>query len=284
MRFEGNKMKGRIISDYVFNGIILLVSTICAIPLIFILYFIISQGIAAINWQFLVNIPKPVGEVGGGILNAIIGSLILVAMAAVMAVPVAIIAGVYIAENRDTRVAKLTRFCAELLQGVPSIVIGIIAYIWVVKPSGHFSAISGSIALAIMMLPVIIRTTEETVSMIPGHIKEASLALGVPYYKTMLSIVIPSGFSGIITGVIISIARVAGETAPLLFTSFGNPFVSVDPSKPIASLPQGIFLYAMSPYKDWKQQAWGESFILLSVILLMSLISKFLTRRWKIQF
>jgi len=284
MRFEGNKLKRRIISDYVFNGMILLVSTICAIPLILILYFIIRQGVASINWQFLVNVPKPVGETGGGILNAIIGSFILVLMAAVMAIPVAVIAGVYIAENSNTRVAKLTRFCAELLQGVPSIVIGIIAYIWVVKPAGHFSAISGSIALAIMMLPVIIRTTEETVSMIPGSIKEASLALGVPYYKTMLSIIIPSGFSGIITGIIISVARVAGETAPLLFTSFGNPFVSTNPGKPIASLPQGIFLYAMSPYKDWKQQAWGESFILLSAILVMSLLSKFLTRRWKIQF
>jgi phosphate transport system permease protein len=274
----------RIIKDFVFNGAILLISCICAVPLILILYFIISHGIAAINWNFLVNIPRPIGEKGGGIINAILGSLILVFMATVMAIPFAIIIGVYIAENKDTRIAKLARFSAEILQGVPSIVIGIIAYIWVVRTTGHFSAISGSIALAIMMLPVIIRTTEETISLIPGSIKEASLALGVPYYKTMLSIVIPSGFSGIISGVIISVARVAGETAPLLLTSFGNPFLSVDPLKAIASLPQLIFLYAVSPYADWKQQAWGASFVLLSWILIISLLSKFLTRRWRIQF
>jgi len=274
----------RIIKDFLFNGSILVISCICAIPLILILYFIISHGIAAINWNFLTHIPKPIGEKGGGILNAILGSLILVFMATVIAIPFAIIIGVYIAENKNTRIAKLARFSAEILQGVPSIVIGIIAYIWVVRTTGHFSAISGSIALAIMMLPIIIRTTEETISLIPGSIKEASLALGVPYYKTMLSIVIPSGFSGIISGIIISVARVAGETAPLLLTSFGNPFLSVDPLKAIASLPQLIFLYAVSPYADWKQQAWGASFVLLSWILIISLLSKFLTRRWRIQF
>jgi phosphate transport system permease protein len=262
----------RIIKDFVFNGMILAVSIICAVPLFLILYFIVKQGLSAINWDFLVNIPKPVGATGGGILNAIIGSLMLVSMAAVIAIPVAVIIGVYIAENKNAPIAKLARLSAEILQGVPSIVIGIIANIWIVKTFGHFSAISGSIALAIMMLPVIIRTTEETVSLIPGSIKEASLALGVPYYKTMLSIVIPSGFSGIISGVIISVARVAGETAPLLFTSFGNPFINVDPLKPVASLPQLIFQYAVSPYADWKQQAWGASFVLLSWILLISLL------------
>lgn len=284
MRFEGNKMRGRLITDYLFKGGTLLISSICAVPLVLILYFIVSKGIAAINWQFFVNIPAPVGEKGGGILNDIIGTLMLVVMAAVIAVPLAVIAGVYLSENKDTKTANLVRFCAEILQGVPSIVIGVIAYIWVVKPFHHFSAISGSIALAIMMLPVIIRTTEETINMVPNHIKEGSLALGVPYYKTMLRIIIPCGYSGIISGVIISIARIAGETAPLLFTSFGNPYISYNPTKPIGSLPQTIFLYAMSPYADWIQQAWGASFILLSAILIISLISKFLTRRWKIQF
>jgi phosphate transport system permease protein len=279
-----NKFNPRIFKDYSFNGFILLISCLCAVPLILILYFIIQKGISSISWQFLVNTPKPVGETGSGIVNAIIGSLIIVSLAAIIAIPVAVIAGVYIAENRNTRIARLASFSAEILQGVPSIIIGIIAYIWVVKPSGHFSAISGSIALAIMMLPVIIRTTEETVSLIPGTIKEASLALGVPYYKTMLRIVIPSGFSGIISGIILSVARVAGETAPLLFTAFDNQFISLNPSKPIATLPYSIFYYATSPYPEWKAKAWGAAFVLLTWILLISLLSKFLTRRWKIQF
>jgi len=284
MKEQKRTLNARIISDFIFNGLVLLISAACAVPLILILYFIVSKGLSSISWTFLTNIPKPVGETGGGILNAIIGSLILVVMASVIAIPIAVIIGVYIAENRNTRVAKLARFSAEILQGVPSIVIGIIGYIWVVRTFGGFSAISGSIALAIMMLPVIVRTTEETVSLIPGSIKEAALALGVPYYKTMLSIIIPSGFSGIMTGIIISVARVAGETAPLLLTSFGNPFISTDPTKPIASLPQLIFNYAMSPYQSWKDQAWGAAFVLLTWILLISLLSKFLTRRWKIQF
>jgi phosphate transport system permease protein len=276
-------MKLRIIQDFVFNGTVLFISILCAIPLVLILYFIVKQGVSAINWSFLTNVPKPVGEKGGGILNAIVGSLMVVTMAAIIAIPFAVIAGVYIAENKDKKIAKLARFCAEILQGVPSIVIGIIAYEWVVTYYS-WSAISGSIALAFMMLPVIIRTTEETVKLIPGSIKEASLALGVPYYKTMTRIVIPSGFSGIISGIIISVARVAGETAPLLFTSFGNPYMNYNPFKAVATLPQQIFIFATSPYQDWKNQAWGASFVLLTWILLISLISKLLTRRWKIQY
>lgn len=277
-------LRSRLFMEGFFKTMVIIISSICAVPLIFILYFIVSKGVSSISWSFLVNLPKPVGETGGGILNAIVGSLMLVTIASIIAIPVGIICGVFIAENSNTRLARLARLCAEVLQGVPSIVVGIIAYLWIVRPAGRFSALSGSIALAIMMLPVIIRTTEETMRLIPNTIKEASLALGVPYYKTILRIVIPSGFSGILTGIIISVARVTGETAPLLFTAFGNPYLNFNALRPVQSLPLLIFNYATSPYDDWKQQAWGASFVLLTWILLINILAKILTRRWKIQF
>jgi phosphate transport system permease protein len=208
----------------------------------------------------------------------------LLLVASVIAIPIGVFTGVFIAEYQDKWIARQARFAAEILQGIPSIVIGIIAYLWVVKPMGHFSAFSGGVALAIMMLPVIIRTTEETVRLIPNTLKEASLALGVPYYKTILKVIIPSGFSGIITGIILSLARVAGETAPLLFTAFGNPYLTANFLRPVQSLPLTIFTYATSPYEDWKMQAWGASFVLLAWILIINLALKFFTRRWKIQF
>jgi phosphate transport system permease protein len=272
------------VSDWVFKGIILFIAFLCAVPLLFILYFIIKQGITSINWSFLTSLPKPVGESGGGILNAMVGTALLLLIASVIAIPVGIFTGVYIAENKTRWIARQTRFAAEIMQGIPSIVIGIIAYLWIVKPMGHFSALSGGIALAIMMLPVIIRTTEETIHLIPNTIKEASLALGVPYYKTIIRIIIPTGFSGIITGIILSLARVAGETAPLLFTAFGNSYLNFNISRTVQSLPLTIFTYATSPYEDWKAQAWGASFVLLAWILIINLALKFFTRRWKIQF
>jgi phosphate transport system permease protein len=284
MKVNQRVINKRIVSDWIFRMLVIGVSCLCAVPLILILYFIAKQGFSAISLSFLTNNPHPVGEPGGGVLNAIIGSGLLLLTASVIAIPVGVFAGVFISEYRTKWIAKQASFAAEILQGVPSIVIGIIAYIWVVRPMGHFSAFSGGIALAMMMLPVIIRTTEETMRLIPNTIKEASLALGVPYYKTILKVVIPSGFSGIITGIILSLARVAGETAPLLFTAFGNPYLTFNVLRPVQSLPLTIFTYATSPYEDWKLQAWGASFVLLLWILIINLALKFFTRRWKIQF
>jgi len=279
-----NKLNSRIFKDRIFVSILLLIGCICALPLVLILFFIVKQGINSISLQFLTHLPKPVGEKGGGVLNAIVGSLMLISMAAVISIPIGILGGIYLSEKKGTKIANLARSSAEILQGIPSIVIGIIAYLWIVKPMGHFSALSGGIALGFMMLPVILRTTEETLNLIPNSIKEASLALGVPYYKTILRIILPCGISGIMSGIIISLARVAGETAPLLFTAFGNPYLNTNINRPVQSLPLIIFNYATSPYDDWKQQAWGASFVLLSFILIISVVAKFVTRRWRVQF
>jgi phosphate transport system permease protein len=190
----------------------------------------------------------------------------------------------YLSENGESKLSYWTRLSVDILQGVPSIVVGIVIYFWVVKPSGSFSGISGSIALSIMMLPIVIRSTEETMKLIPSTLKEAGLALGLPYYKVMLKVILPVGMSGILSGVMLSIARIAGETAPLLFTAFGNPYLNTNIARPMQSLPLLIFNYATSPYEEWHNLAWGASLILLICILLLNLITKLLARRWKVQF
>lgn len=266
-----------------FHVLIVLFAFMIAIPLIAILFFVIKEGITKINWNFLTNIPKPVGEAGGGIANALVGSLIIVSVAALIAIPIGIFAGIYLSENKSSKLSYWSRLAVDILQGVPSIVIGIVIYFWIVKPSGSFSAVSGSVALAVMMLPIIIRSTEETLKLIPFTIKEAGLALGLPYHKVILKVIVPCGFSGILSGAILSVARIAGETAPLLFTAFGNPYLNTNIAKPMQSLPLLIFNYATSPYEDWHNLAWGASMILLIWILLLNIITKLITQKWKVQ-
>jgi len=284
MKTEDKLINKRLIKNNVFKGFVFFIASLCAIPLVLILFYIVKQGVSALSWNFLISLPKPVGEEGGGIINALTGTLMLIAISFVIAVPIGITCGVYISENRSSKIAHIARLCVEILQGIPSIVIGIIAYLWIVKPLNHFSALSGGIALAMMMLPVIVRTTEETLNLIPTTLKEASLALGVPYYKTIKKIIIPCGLSGIATGVTLSVARIAGETAPLLFTAFGNPYLNGNVLKPVSSLPLIIFNYATSPYDDWHKQAWGASFVLLTLILSINIIAKLIVRKWKVQF
>lgn len=267
--------------DRLFLVVVVVLSVLSIIPLILIFAHIFKEGIAAIRPGFFVNMPKPVGETGGGIANALVGTVILVLLSSLFALPPGIAVGVYLAETGRGRLAGLARLSMEVLQGIPSIVIGIVAYIWVVKPMGGFSALSGAVALAMMMLPVVVRTTEETLLLVPKSIKEASLALGAPYYLTVLKVVLPAGINGIVTGVLISVARIAGETAPLLFTAFGNPFMNTNVMKPMSSLPHIIFNYAISPYDDWHQLAWGASFVLILMVLCLNLTSKFLAGRWK---
>ena len=254
------------------------------LPLLAILYFITKEGITKINWNFLTNIPKPVGESGGGIVNALIGSLLIVAVAAIIAIPVGITCGIYLGENRSGRLSYWSGLAVDILQGIPSIVMGIVIYFWIVKPTGKFSSLSGSVALAIMMLPIIIRSTEETLKMLPASLKEAAYALGVPYHKVILRVVVPCGMSGILSGVMLAVARIAGETAPLLFTAFGNPYLNKNILKPMESLPHLIFTYATSPYDEWQSLAWGASLLLLIWVLLLNIITKLLTRKWTIQF
>jgi phosphate transport system permease protein len=268
----------------IFKGVIIAGTVISTLPLLLILFYIFKQGITAINWEFFTNLPKPVGETGGGVANALVGSILILLVSCVIAIPVGIIIGIYLSEVAKSRLAYYCRLAVDVLQGIPSIVIGIIIYEWIVRPMGGFSAFSGSVALALMMLPSIIKSTEETLKLLPESLKEASLALGVPYYKTILKIIIPSGLSGIMTGVILSIARVIGETAPLLFTAFGNPFMSTDIFKPMSSLPLIIFNYATSPYSDWHQLAWGASMLLILMILILNIITKIVQRKWKVQF
>ena len=268
----------------VFKGIIIAGTIISTLPLLLILFYIFKQGITAINWHFLTNLPKPVGEAGGGVSNAIVGTILTLLVSCIIAIPLGIIIGVYLSEETKSKLAYYCRLAVDVLQGIPSIVIGIIIYEWVVRPLGGFSAFSGSMALALMMLPSIIKSTEETLKLLPESLKEASLALGVPYYKTILKVIVPTGISGITTGVILSISRVIGETAPLLFTSFGNPFMSTNIFKPMSSLPLIIFNYATSPYEDWHQLAWGASMLLILMILFLNIITKIVQRKWKVQF
>jgi phosphate transport system permease protein len=277
-------IRKRILWDKLFKGTIFLLTFCSILPMFFILFFITSKGISAINWSFITQLPKPVGEIGGGISNAIIGTFMLIGISTAFSVPVGILAGIFLSENRKGKLPSLTRLCVETLQGIPSIVIGIIAYIWLVFSMGSFSALSGGMALGLMMLPVIITSTEETLKLIPASLKEASLALGVSYPRTILKVILPAGVSGIVTGILLSIARVAGETAPLLFTAFGSPFMNLNVLKPINSLPLMIFNYATSPYPDWHTLAWGASFILIVLVLGLNLFTKVVTKRWKVQF
>ncbi|MBI5324728.1 MAG: phosphate ABC transporter permease PstA [Ignavibacteriae bacterium] len=278
------KLKIRIIKDKMFKYTTVAGALIVTLLLAYIIFYIAKKGISSINWTFITELPKPPGEFGGGVSNAIVGTLIMIAIAAIIAVPVAIAIGVYLSEDKKTKLSYWVRTGLEILQGMPSISIGIVVYVWVVLQMGSFSALSGGIALAIMMLPVVAKSTEETLKMVPYSLKEASMALGVPYYKTLLKVVIPSGLSGILTGILIAIARVAGETAPLLFTSFGNPFMNANVLKPMNSLPLVIFNYASSPYKEWHSLAWGASFLLIVMILILNITAKIISRKWKIKF
>jgi phosphate transport system permease protein len=276
-------VKYRMAKSRLVQGLIILFAFLITVPLLLIILYIFREGITKINWNFLTKIPKPVGETGGGIANALIGSILIVATASVMAIPVGILCGIYLSENKSSRLSYWSRLSVDVLQGVPSIVIGIVVYFWIVKPIGTFSAFSGSIALAIMMLPILIRSTEETLKMIPFSLKEAGLALGLPYHKVILKVIVPCGISGILSGIMLSIARIAGETAPLLFTAFGNPYLNTNLAKPMQSLPLMIFNYATSPYDDWHDMAWGAALILLFTVLFLNIITKLTTKRWNVQ-
>ena len=278
------RLKFREVRNSSFKYLIIVFTLITVIPLVAIIVYIVRQGFSVINWHFLTTLPKPVGEAGGGILNALTGTLIIIILATVIAVPVGVTTGIYFSENSRSWIYRVAHLGVDVLQGIPSIVIGIIIYLWLVKPFGKFSAVSGSVALSLMMLPSIIKSTEETLKLVPHTLKEASLSLGVPYYKTMLRVILPAGISGILNGILLGVARVAGETAPLLFTAFGNPFLSYNIFKPIASLPLVIFNYAISPYEDWHRLAWGASFILVSIVLILNILTKVAEKRWKVQF
>lgn len=244
------------------------------VPLASLLYYVVRQGLGSLNVDFFIRLPKPVGEPGGGMANAIVGTLTMVTLAAAFGLPLGILAGVYLAEFGRGRLAAAVRFACDVLTGVPSIVIGIFVYAIVVRPMGSYSALAGSIALAIIMLPVVIRTTEEMCSLVPFSLREASLALGASHWRTTYHVVLRGAQGGIVTGAMLATARVSGETAPLLFTALNQRFWQTGLTDPIASLPVYIFTYAISPFKEWHQQAWGAALVLVLLVLLTSVLAR----------
>jgi len=248
-------------------------------PLVAIFGYLLYRGIGSINWAFLTQTPKPVGEAGGGMANAIVGSIIILGIASLIGVPFGVGAGIYLAEYGRNRFGSAIRFTADVLNGVPSIVMGIVGYAIVVVHQGHFSALAGGVALAIMMVPTITRTTEEMLLLVPRALREAAYGLGVPRWRTTLSITLRTATSGVITGIMLAFARVAGETAPLLFTAFGNTFWSLRYDQPIAALPLQIFVYANSPYDDWHRQAWAGSLVLIILIVGAVAAVRYVVRR-----
>jgi phosphate transport system permease protein len=257
----------RRVTDWVATGMAAGAAVLVLTPLIAIFVYLIYRGAGALSWSFLVNAPKPIGETGGGIGNAIIGSLMILAVGSAIGIPLGIGAGVYLAEFGKDRFSNLVRFTADVLNGVPSIVMGIAAYGLIVVRQRHFSALSGGVALGIMMIPTVTRATEEMLLMVPRSVREAALGLGIPEWRTVMSVTLRTATSGVITGVMLAFARVAGETAPLLFTAFGNDFWSSSLNQPIAALPLKIYQYAISPYDEWHQMAWAGALILIILIV-----------------
>jgi phosphate transport system permease protein len=259
-------------------GLTVLATVVALAPLFLVLGYLISKGASSVNWNFFTRMPAPVGQSGGGMANAIVGTFELVGVATMLGVSVGIGAGIYIAENPGRPFATAVRFAADLMMGIPSIVIGIFVYAMIVQPVGGFSTFAGAAALAIIMMPLVTRTTEEMILLVPAELREAALALGVPRWRTTLSVVARSATSGIATGIILAIARIAGETAPLLFTAFGNRFWSTALTQPIASLTVQVYTYAISPFADWQRQAWAGALVLTGIVLALEIGVRWITR------
>jgi phosphate transport system permease protein len=257
----------RRLMDHLVTGMALGATLLVVAPLVAILAYLVMKGFGAINWAFLTQPPKPVGETGGGMGNAILGSAIILGIASLIGVPLGIGSGIYLAEYGRGRLATMVRFLADVLNGVPSIVMGIAVYSLIVIRQKHFSALSGGVALGIMMIPTVTRATEEMLLMVPRSIREAALGLGIPEWRTVISVVLRTAMPGVITGVMLAFARVAGETAPLLFTAFGNQFWNVKLDQPTAALPLQIFNYAISPYDEWHRMAWAGALILIALVV-----------------
>ncbi len=249
------------------------------VPLFFVFAYVLQKGFSSLNWDFFTKMPKPVGEKGGGMANAMLGTLYLIGIAAAIAVPVGVVAGVYLSEYGKKTFASLVRFTADVLNGVPSIVIGIFAYGLAVLPVKHFSALAGGLALGFMMIPIITRTTEELLNLVPGTLREGALALGATRARAAFSVMVPAALPGIMTGILVALARIAGETAPLLFTAFNNRFFSARLDQPISSLTVQVYTYAISPYDDWHRQAWAGALVLVAFVFIFSVLARVVTRR-----
>jgi phosphate transport system permease protein len=264
------------------NAFMQAVAFVCALlavaPLVLVFYYLVNEGLSSLNWAFFTRLPKPVGETGGGMANAMVGTLILLAQAAIIGVPVGVLGGVFLSEYGAARGNWWIRFAADILNGVPSITWGIVVYALVVVPMRSFSALAGGVVLGLMMIPLVMRTTEEVLQLVPNGYREAALALGIARWRTITQIVMCTALKGIVTGVLLALARVAGETAPLLFTALGNRYWAHSLTEPISALPLQIFAYAISPYDDWHRQARAGALALLLLVLCINLSVRVLTR------
>ena len=265
------------------SNFMLAMTGVCAFVSVLVLFFILGylvfNGGSSINWDFFTKLPKPVGEAGGGMANAIVGSGKILLLASLMGVPIGFLGGIYLAEFSGKGMASVVRYAADLLNGVPSIVIGIFAYSLVVLPFKHFSAYAGAFALGMMMIPITLRSTEEFLKSVPRMLREAAMALGASKWKTIATVIVPAAYRGIMTAILLALARVAGETAPLLFTAFGNRFESHGWSQPTATLPVMIYTYAVSPYDDWHRQAWAAGLVLLGLVLIINILARTILSR-----
>jgi phosphate transport system permease protein len=268
------KLRGNIMVGLVGTAVVL-----ALLPLIFILLNLVLKGAGSLSLDFFTKMPAPAGETGGGVMNAIAGTLIMVGLASVMGMPLGIGAGIYCAEYPGSRIAWISRFVADVMNGTPSIVVGVFAWTWIVATQKHFSAFAGSVALAMLMIPMVMRTTEEMIKLVPNSLREAALALGYPRWRTSLSIILRTTLPGIVTGSLLAVARVAGETAPLLFTALGSQYLVLNPSRPMAALPLTVFTYATGPYEQWHQFAWAAALVLIIVVLVLSIGARLATRR-----
>ncbi len=259
-------------------GLTYFAAILATLPMLLILAHLVQKGASSLSLDFFTHMPRPVGEPGGGMANAIIGTLVLIGIASAVGLPIGIAGGLYLAEKRTTALAYTVRFLSDVLNGLPSIVIGIFAWEVLVRPIGHFSALAGGVALGAMMIPLVTRTTEEMLSIVPTSLREAALALGYPKWRTSISVILRTALAGIATGALVAVARIAGETAPLLFTAFGNQFWSTALRQPIAALPLQIFTYAISPYDEWHRQAWAGALVLITIVLIISIAARFATR------
>ncbi|HEY7479218.1 MAG TPA: phosphate ABC transporter permease PstA [Gemmatimonadales bacterium] len=252
-------------------GIMVLAVIVALLPLFFILFDLVVKGAGSLSLDFFTKMPAPAGESGGGVAHAIVGTLIIVGTASLIGLPIGIAAGIYCAEFPGSRLTWLTRFVADVMNGTPSIVVGVFAWAWIVATQKHFSAVAGSAALALLMIPMVLRTTEEMIKLVPNSLREAALALGYPRWRTSLTIVVRTTLPGIVTGSLLAVARIAGETAPLLFTALGSQYMSFDIDQPMAALPLTVFTYATGPFEEWHRYAWAAALVLILVVFVLSL-------------
>jgi phosphate transport system permease protein len=269
----------RSIKNWLMTLLMLAATVAVLVPLVLIFFHIVKMGISSINLDFFLNIPKPTGESGGGMANGMLGSLVLIAIASAIGLPIGIFGAIYLSEYGGTRFSQLIRFSADVLNGIPSIITGMVAYTLIVVPMQGFSALAGAVALALIMIPIVLRTAEEQLKMVPNSLREASLALGVPLWRTTFKVTLRSAMKGVVTGVLLAAARIAGETAPLLFTALGNMFWSRKLTEPIAAMPLQIFNFAISPYEDWHRLAWAGALVLVTLMFTLSLATRYFSRQ-----